>query len=236
MNALRELRGDDFVALPNGRLRLMLHAKGRKERREVEPSVQAAEMLLDYIETFNREAVVEGSRERIAVGEAGPVWRGSWRGQWAYQGVAQTFERACVAAGAHAYRLHSLRRAFATDAESQLPRFVVARAGGWQGLDRLDNHYIRPRGQAIRRKLGWNEREDDPASDRERATGAVWPPGVWRGSESHSSPKPGPRLRDSAGPLHAAAASGGSQIPYGCEGGFAAEEPSTSHKQPAGPA
>ena len=46
-----------------------------------------------------------------------------------------------------------LRRAFATDATSVLPRHTVAQAGGWHGLERLDDHYVQPRGTTIREKL-----------------------------------------------------------------------------------
>jgi integrase len=153
VNALRELQGRDILILPNGRVRLMLHAKGQRERREVEVSQEAADMLFDYIGMFNREAGLAGSLERVSVGQPGPVWRSSWRLQWAYPGIVETFEQACLAAGVHAYRLHSIRRAFATDAASILPRHVVARAGGWQGLQRLDNHYIQPRADPVLRKL-----------------------------------------------------------------------------------
>ena len=52
---------------------------------------------------------------------------------------------------------HALRRAFATDAASVLPRHTVAQAGGWKGLERLDDHYVQPRGDAIRAKLNRQE-------------------------------------------------------------------------------
>ncbi len=172
VNALREIEGHDIFSLPNGRMRLMLHAKGRSERREVELSGEASRLLFDYIETFNRAAGLAGSLERITLGDAGPVWRGSWRKQWAYQGVAKIFDEACVAAGVHAYRLHSLRRAFATDVESALPRRAVASAGGWHGLDRLDNHYIRPRWEHISKKLG-GEMFPGPALEPDHAAAPV---------------------------------------------------------------
>jgi hypothetical protein len=36
---------------------------------------------------------------------------------------------------------------------------VVAAAGGWQGLERLDNHYVQPRLATISRKLGYCPRD-----------------------------------------------------------------------------
>lgn len=153
VNALRGLTGDAVFVMPSGRLRLMLHAKGQAMPREVELSQLAAARLTAYVASFNREATIAGRCERITLGEPGPVWRSSWRGQWAYDGVVETFQRACFATGAPAYGIHALRRAFATDAAATLPRHVVARAGGWRGLQRLDNHYIRPHRETVADKL-----------------------------------------------------------------------------------
>jgi hypothetical protein len=157
VNALRGLTGDTVFVMPDGRLRLMLRAKGQARPREVELSAGAAAMLTAYVASFNRAATVAGRCERISFGEPGPVWRSSWQGQWAYKSIVKTFERACFAVGAPAFSLHALRRAFATDAATTLPRHVVARAGGWQGgwqgLQRLDDHYIRPHRETIASKL-----------------------------------------------------------------------------------
>src|SRR5207248_514935 len=139
----------DIVELPDGQVRLLLHAKGRRERREVEVSARAAECLRVYTSAFNGRAAYAGRPERIGIGESGPFWRSTWHQQWAYANIAKTFEHACMAAGTCAYSLHSLRRAFATEAASRLPRHVVAAAGGWQGLERMDNHYVQPRMQTI---------------------------------------------------------------------------------------
>jgi integrase len=153
VNALRGLDGERVFVHPGGRIRLMLHAKGHGAQREVELSERAAALLTDYVAAFGREAVRAGRGERVEFRRPGPIWRSSWRGQWAYDGVVEAFARGCFAAGTRAYTVHALRRAFATDAASALPRHVVARAGGWQGLERLDNHYIRPREETVRRKL-----------------------------------------------------------------------------------
>lgn len=166
VNALREADGRDIIALPDGRLRLFLHAKGRPERREVDVSAHAGQLLGEYVGAFNGLAAYAGRGERIGIGEAGPFWRSTWWQQWGYANVARTFEHACVASGAHAYSLHALRRAFASDAASHLPRHIVAQAGGWQGLERLDNHYIQPRTSAIAWKLGYPAVDDSkPATD-----------------------------------------------------------------------
>jgi len=60
-----------------------------------------------------------------------------------------------------AFSPHALRRFFATEAASALPRHVVALAGGWQGVERLDDHYIRPHTADLWAKL---ERSDATAS------------------------------------------------------------------------
>ena len=61
-----------------------------------------------------------------------------------------------------AFTPHALRRAFATDAASVLPRHTVAQAGGWKGLERLDDHYVQPRNATIREKLHRGDRQADP--------------------------------------------------------------------------
>ena len=75
VNALREIDGQDIIELPNGRLRVLLHAKGRRERREVEVSERASQLLGDYVGAFNGQAAYAGRPERIGIGEPGPFWR-----------------------------------------------------------------------------------------------------------------------------------------------------------------
>jgi integrase len=168
-NALRQIDGQDIIELPDGRLRLLLHAKGRRERREVEVSKYASQLLREYVGAFNGQAAYAGRPEHIGFGEAGPFWRSTWRQQWAYANVAGTFERACLASGSHAYSLHALRRGFASDAASRLPRHVVAAAGGWQGLARLDNHYVQPRMPTIAQKLGYHPKDETKLLTDDRA-------------------------------------------------------------------
>jgi hypothetical protein len=68
---------------------------------------------------------------------------------------------------------HALRRAFATDAASLLPRHTVAQAGGWQGVERLDDHYVQPRPATILRKLDRSRGEttrDESMLDEQRGS------------------------------------------------------------------
>ena len=144
--------------MPSGRLRIFLREKGKVEPREVELSRETAEALRSYAEAFNRMAAIRRWPVRIRLGEPGAVWRNSTRGRWSYGDVLATLRAGCSVAGVPEFRPHALRRAFATDAASTLPRHVVARAGGWQGLERLDDHYVQPRGEVIREKLSRTER------------------------------------------------------------------------------
>ncbi len=153
VNALRELDGADCIAMPSGRLHLFLYAKGKGEAREVELSRIASESLCEYARTFNRQSAVMGWRVRIRPGTAGPVWRSGPRGRWSYSSIVATLRAACSSAGVHEFGPHALRRAFATNAASTLPRHAVALAGGWQGLERLDDHYIQIQDAQMRVKL-----------------------------------------------------------------------------------
>ena len=153
VNALRELDGNDCVVLPSGRMRLLLREKGKPERRDVELGREHAELLVAYAEAFNGHASRNRWRVRVRLGAPGAVWRNSPRGRWSYGDVLATLSGACVASGVAAFKPHDLRRAFATDAASQLPRHTVALAGGWRGLERLDDHYVTPRPQSIWGKL-----------------------------------------------------------------------------------
>jgi integrase len=154
LNALRQLDGSDCVQMPNGRLRIFLHEKGKAEPREVEVSRDAADVLRSYAAAFNYLAAFRLWPVRVRLGEPGPIWRNSSRGCWSSEDIRETLRAGCHAAEVLEITPHALRRAFATDAASVLPRHTVAQAGGWKGLERLDDHYVQPRGDAIRAKLG----------------------------------------------------------------------------------
>jgi integrase len=157
VSALRELDGADCIGMPNGRLRIFLHEKGKGELREVELSRETADALRAYAEAFNCLAAVRRWPVRVRLGEPGPIWRNSPRGCWSSENVRETLRAGCRAAEVPVITPHALRRAFATDAASVLPRHTVAQAGGWKGLERLDDHYVQPRGDAIRAKLNRQE-------------------------------------------------------------------------------
>jgi hypothetical protein len=73
--------------------------------------------------------------------------------RWAYAAVLETLRAGCGSAHVPTFTPHALRRAVAADAASKLPRPVVALAGGWKGLERLDDHYVRPHALTIWGKL-----------------------------------------------------------------------------------
>ena len=153
VNALREVNCSDLFVMPNGTVRLMLNAKGCCQPREVELTSHAARLLFAYMETFNQEAVLHGSLARIDPGEHGHLWRSSWSSQWSYEAVRKTFKRACFSVGTVDYRLHALRRAFASDAAAVLPRDVVALAGGWERKEPMDDCYIHVLKESVAKKL-----------------------------------------------------------------------------------
>jgi len=140
--------------MPSGRLRLYLHEKGKAERREVELAPESVTELRACLDAFNRFAAVRRWRTRLSIGEPGPLWRGETGRPWSYRGIVATLRAGCELAGVPAFTPHALRRAFATEAATRLPRHVVAQAGGWKGLERLDDHYVRPRESVIWDRLG----------------------------------------------------------------------------------
>ena len=173
VNALRLLDGSHCVAMPNGRLRIYLHEKGKGERREVELSRKAAVELHDYAEAFNESAAPRSPRSLVRLGECGSVWRNT-RGQpWGYTSILHVLEDGCQRAGVASFTPHALRRAFATDAASQLPRHVVACAGGWSGLERLDDHYVGTRERTIWEKLSGTGHPGVMSGFEEEVTGAA---------------------------------------------------------------
>jgi integrase len=153
VNALRQLDGAGCIEMPSGRLRVFLHEKGKAEPREVELSHEAAQALRAYIKSFNYLAAVRNWRVRVRLGEPGIVWRNSPRGCWSYDNIRATLRAGCSTAAVPEITPHALRRAFATEAATMLPRHTVARAGGWQGVRRLDDHYVQPDDGTIRQKL-----------------------------------------------------------------------------------
>ena len=153
VNALRLLNGSDCLVLPNGRARLYLHEKGKTEPREVELGTKALAELRAYMREFNRHAAARGWTGRLRLGEQVAIWRSGAGRRWGYGAVLATMRDGCAQAGIPPYSPHALRRAFATEAASLLPRHLVAQAGGWKGLERMDEHYVHPRESTILEKL-----------------------------------------------------------------------------------
>ncbi len=83
----------------------------------------------------------------------GAMWRNNAGRPWGYTPVLNTLKNRCAAAGVLGFNPHALRRAFASEAASLLPRHVVAQAGGWKGIERLDDHYVQPCEATIWEKL-----------------------------------------------------------------------------------
>lgn len=173
VNALRSLDGTACVLMPSGRLRLYLHEKGKAERREVELSREAARDVQAYLEAFNRHAGNRGLQTRPRIGEPGAIWRNAAGRAWSYPDILTTLRAGCAGAGVAAFTPHALRRAFATEAASRLPRHTVALAGGWNGLERLDNHYVRPQESVIWQKLGGHGARGHDADTGARSTDAT---------------------------------------------------------------
>ncbi len=171
VNALRELDCGDCVAMPSGSFRLFVHAKGDDAAREVELGRDLSDRLREYADAFNRQSAVSGWRARIRLGEPGPLWRNGAHGRWSYRSITQILRAACAEVGVREFSPHALRRGFATRAATSLPRHVVALAGGWRGLERLDDYYIQTHEAHMRTKLEqahdaaatW--REDRPDAD-----------------------------------------------------------------------
>ncbi len=152
IDALRRLDGRDCYAEPDGRVRLLLHAKGRRDPAEYLLSHQASQALRAYIEAYNAVAPRLGVPHRIGPGAAGAIWR-SRRGAVSHDAWRVVLTQACAAAGLPRLRPHDLRRTFATQAESRIRRHQTALAGWWDGSGTMDRHYINPRLETIDEKM-----------------------------------------------------------------------------------
>ena len=154
VNALRTLDGTDCHVMPDGRVRLMLPNKNAREPHEVELDQESAAQLRLYVATYNRAMRIAGCPQRIVLGEPGPIWRGERGRCWPEAAMRRTLRRACQAAGGADYTPHAFRRFWATCATERLPRWEAALAGGWQGTERFDDHYVTPSRSQVWGKLG----------------------------------------------------------------------------------
>ena len=149
--------GSNCWLSPNGNMRTISHDKGEREPREVELSARATSDLHAYASASNRWALSARCTTRIRLGHHGSIWRNSGRGRWTYRDINPTLQRACVAREVTPFTPHDSGELLATDAAELLPRHVVAQAGGWKGLERLDDHYIHPRAFDIWRPVGLSD-------------------------------------------------------------------------------
>lgn len=176
VNALRTLDGGDCWIHPSGQVRLRLHEKGKAEPREVELSPETGAALHAYSRAYNQLAVAYRNPARIWLGHSGCVWRNSFWGCWPYRQIVAMLQAACSESHTRTITPHALRRFFATEAASRYPRYIVALAGGWQGLERLDDHYIAPHASDVWRKLAALEAPDASHLEQtEHATSATTP-------------------------------------------------------------
>ena len=158
IDALRRLHAAMCFEEPDGRIRLMVHAEGRREPAEYLLSRHASQALSDAINAFNREAPRLGRADWIRLGSPGPVWR-STLGVVSADAWRRTLASAGAAAGLPRLRPHDLRRTFATQAESRVGRYQTSLAGGWDGSGTMDRHYVSPRWDVIDAKMGQAPRQ-----------------------------------------------------------------------------
>jgi integrase len=157
INALRHLDAADCHPETDGRLRLLLHGKGRREPAEYLLSSRASTALMTYVIAYNADTARRGNARRIQLPGTGPVWR-SDRGRVGYSAWRAALARGCADAGVTKIRPHDLRRTFATLAEGRVGRHQTALAGWWHGTGTMDRHYVSPRPETIDDK--WRARFD----------------------------------------------------------------------------
>lgn len=153
VNSMRILDGADCAVLPGNRVRLLLHQKNGDAKHEVELDRESVDALRLYVAMFNRAMQLLGKRDRIVLGQPGPVWRSAGGGRWSESAVRRTIRSACADAGLQDYTPHALRRLWANGAAEVLPRWEAAQAGGWRGTERFDQHYVAPSRARTWRKL-----------------------------------------------------------------------------------
>lgn len=119
-----------------------------------------------YAAGFNQWAAARGLPARVGVGVAGPFWRSRRGTPMSYSEISRRLTEVCALAGTVRYTPHAFRHAFATLATETIPRFNVARAGGWGNFSRvMDESYTHRDIDTAREKvaaaLGPNRLLDD---------------------------------------------------------------------------
>lgn len=153
IGALLALDGANLHRLPDGQVRMLLHAKSSREPFELALPADAAISIEAYIEGFNSWARASGSGVRIGFGVSGPFWRGLSGRLWRYTQWSRELAEACTAAGVSRFTAHGYRRAFASHATTVVPRSIAALAGNWTSPRRMDDHYVQPSLTRLRTRL-----------------------------------------------------------------------------------
>ena len=174
VNEVRVLDGSDFIIMPNGRVRLFIREKRKSEPREVELSIQCTEMMREYFSAINLASSNRHQSCQVGFGIAGSIWKNKHFRQMSYRETCQALTVACHTADVTRFTAHAFRHAFASFGASRLSRFIVAPAGGWDGTERMDDHYVKPIGESMSSKLsGFQEPPVSTAQEIDNAASTV---------------------------------------------------------------
>ena len=153
VGALLRLDGSNLHRLPDGRVRMLLHAKSSREPFEVVLPAEALNQFEAYIVGFNYWAQATSLPQRIGFGLPGTFWRDHSGKTWTYEDWSRELSEACLRAGVPRVTAHGFRRAFASRATTFVPRSLAALAGNWSSPRRMDDHYVQPSLTRLRRQL-----------------------------------------------------------------------------------
>jgi integrase len=165
IGGLLKLDGANLHRLPNGQVRMLLHAKSSREPFELLIPAEAAEALDAYIGAFNSWARKSGLANRIGFGVPGSFWRALNAKAWSYREWSRELAEACERAGVPKHTAHGFRRAFATRITATVPRSVATLAGNWSSPRRMDDHYVQPSLTRLRTRLSRLAVESPPRLD-----------------------------------------------------------------------
>ena len=131
IGALLQLDGSNLHRLPDGHVRMLLHAKSSREPFEMVLSAEVVNQLEAYIAGFNEWSQASGLQRRIGFGVPGAFWRADSGKIWTYRAWSRELSKACLRAGVERITSHGFRRAFASRATTLVPRSLAALAGNW---------------------------------------------------------------------------------------------------------
>jgi integrase len=167
VGALASLDCSNLRRRSDGTGQLVAHAKHGKDSGEFVIPRETMERVDRYVTDFNLWALASARPQRIAVGSEGVLWGSVRGGPMNADAARKALRNACTAIGIEALTPHAFRRAFATTATESLPRATVAVAAGWQGDQRMDDHYVQRSVDSAQRQVGGvhQSRPDSPAPD-----------------------------------------------------------------------